>query len=77
MITKLDATSRVLSDHYDEAVSCFMETPYSEIENKLEAALNVAPNDWREIEARLRARRVLVAPPQPILPSEVQRVVTE
>jgi hypothetical protein len=35
--------------------------PYSEIENRLDAALNIVPNDWRAVEARLKARGILSA----------------
>ena len=59
MITRLDPTSRVLSDRYDEAVSRFIDTPYSEIESRLESVLNIVPNDWHVVEARLKAAAII------------------
>ena len=43
------------------AVARFADLPYSEIENGLDAALNIVSNDWREVEARLKARGILRA----------------
>jgi hypothetical protein len=56
MVTGLDATSRVLTDRYDEAVAHLLDTPYSEFEGKLDASLNIVPNDWESVSARLAAR---------------------
>jgi Glycosyl transferase family 2/Methyltransferase domain len=59
VVTGLDPASRVLSDRYEEAVARFIDTPFSEIENCKPAALNIVPNDWAVVEARLKARGVL------------------
>jgi hypothetical protein len=59
VVTGLDPESRVLADRYDEAVARFMETPFSAIGGGLEAALNIVPNQWSQVEARLKARRIL------------------
>jgi len=59
VVTGLDPASRVLAERYDEAVARFIDTPFSEIENTEETALNVVPNDWSLVEARLKARRIL------------------
>ncbi|MFI5023178.1 MAG: glycosyltransferase [Alphaproteobacteria bacterium] len=59
VVTGLDPASRELEAKYEEAVARFIDTPYSEIENNWEAALNVVPNDWHFVEGRLKARRIL------------------
>jgi len=56
IVTGLDPTSRVLADRYDEAVSRFLDTPFSAIEYNLEASLNVVPNDWSLVQSRLKER---------------------
>jgi tetratricopeptide (TPR) repeat protein len=64
VITGLDPASRVLANCYDEAIKQFIDVPYSEIENRLHNALNIVPNDRREVEARLSTRGVLSVTPQ-------------
>jgi hypothetical protein len=59
VVTGLDPASRRLEAKYEEAVARFIDASYSEIENNWEAALNVVPNDWRVVEGRLKARRIL------------------
>jgi Glycosyl transferase family 2/Methyltransferase domain len=59
VVTGLDPASRVLSDSYDEAVTRFMDTSFSVVECVLESTLNIIPNDWETVEARLKARGVL------------------
>jgi tetratricopeptide (TPR) repeat protein len=59
LLTNLDPLSRLLAEKYEEAVAGFINLPYCGIEGKLEAALNLVPNDWQAVEARLKARRVL------------------
>jgi glycosyltransferase involved in cell wall biosynthesis len=59
VVTGLDPAARELADHYDEAVARFIDTPFSEIENRMETTLNVVPNDWAVVEARLKARNIL------------------
>jgi tetratricopeptide (TPR) repeat protein len=59
VLTNLDPLSRRLSEKYEAAVASFIDLPYSEIDKKLEAGLNLVPNDWQVVEARLKARRVL------------------
>jgi hypothetical protein len=58
VVTGMDPTSRILSDSYEEAVTRFIETPYSGTNNALEAALNVVPNDWDFVAALLKARGI-------------------
>jgi hypothetical protein len=57
VVTGLDSQSRVLGAAYEEAIARFIDTPYAEIELNPEVALNVVPNDWQVVEARLDARR--------------------
>ena len=59
VVTGLDPTSHVLTDSYEEAIARFIDAPFSDIENRLDDALNIVPNDWRTVETRLKARRVL------------------
>jgi hypothetical protein len=63
VVAGLDPASRVLPDHYDEAIARFIDTPYSEIENNKFAMLNVVPNDWSIVESRLKARGIIGRPP--------------
>jgi Glycosyl transferase family 2 len=59
VVTGLDPTSRVLTDRYEEAVARFIDTSFSAVENTLETMLNVVPNDWDMVEARLKERRII------------------
>jgi tetratricopeptide (TPR) repeat protein len=59
VLTNLDPSSRLLVEKYEEAVAGFIDLPYCEIEKKLQAGLNLVPNDWQAVEARLKAKRVL------------------
>jgi len=59
VVTGLDPASRVLSERFDEAVTKFIESPYAEFENRWEHELNIVPNDWSIVEARLKTRGVL------------------
>ncbi len=59
VVTGLDSTSRALTDRYDEAVAAFIEVPFGEIHDRVETALNVVPNAWTAVEARLKARGIL------------------
>jgi hypothetical protein len=63
VVTGLDPASRVLTDGYNEAVAQFISLPFSEIENRLDDALNCVPNDWAIVEARLKARGILPGAP--------------
>jgi tetratricopeptide (TPR) repeat protein len=59
VVTGLDPSSRVLAEAYDDAVRRFIDVPFTEVENRLEDAFNIVPNDWETVAARLRARGVL------------------
>jgi hypothetical protein len=59
VVTNLDPASRVLVDAYDVAVSRFIDLPFSEVEQQLEATFNIVPNDWAVVLARLKASAVL------------------
>jgi hypothetical protein len=63
VIIGLNPASRVLSENYDDTVARFIDMPYSEIENHLDVMLNLVPNDWRGVAARLEARGLLPASP--------------
>jgi hypothetical protein len=59
VVTGLDPASSVLAEAYDEAVRRFIDVPFAEVENRLEEAFNIVPNDWETVTARLKARGVL------------------
>jgi len=59
VVTGLDPSSRVLADAYDDAVRRFIDVPFTEVENRLDDAFTIVPNDWETVAARLRARGVL------------------
>jgi hypothetical protein len=61
VVTGLNAESRILPENHDAAAARFAGTPYSDIEDRLDAALNMVPNDWRTVETRLQARDILAA----------------
>jgi hypothetical protein len=60
VVTGLDPTSRVLTEKYDEAVTRFIDMPFSDIENHLDEALNIVPNDWSSVGYLLKERGILV-----------------
>jgi len=55
VVTGLDPTSRILTDSYEEAVARFIDTSFSAVECVLETMLDVVPNDWNVVRARLEA----------------------
>jgi len=55
----LEPECPVLAENYDVAVAQFENTSYSEVESRLHAELNVVPNDWCGVEARLKARGII------------------
>ena len=59
VVTGLDPTSQVLKDRYEEVVAQFRDTPFSAIEHILETVLNVVPNNWGIVEARLKHRGLM------------------
>jgi len=54
VVSKLDPHSRVLAEHYDEAVKRFIDMPFANIEPGMDAAFNIVANDWETVRARLR-----------------------
>jgi glycosyltransferase involved in cell wall biosynthesis len=59
LVTGMDPRSRIFTEGYDEAVGRFVDMPYSDIVNSMEGKLNIVPNDWPLVEARLKARGIL------------------
>jgi hypothetical protein len=59
VVTGLDPRSTILKDGFDRAVAKFIDLPFSAIETSMETALNMVPNDWSLVEARLKSRGVL------------------
>jgi tetratricopeptide (TPR) repeat protein len=61
IVTGLKPNTHALSENYDDAIAHFSGMPYSAIENRLDAALNIVSNDWHKVEASLEARGILAA----------------
>jgi hypothetical protein len=59
VVTGLDPKSLVLAERYNEAVKRFIDMPFSDIKDCLDSALNIVPNEWGIVEARLKARQIL------------------
>ncbi len=54
MVRRLDATSTVLSEHYDEIVEQYLAMPYDAGPDGTAAArINPIPGDWASVRARL------------------------
>ena len=58
VVTGLDAASRVLSDNYDDAIKRFGAMPFAEVEHRLDTAINIFPNNWSAVAARLTERGI-------------------
>jgi Glycosyl transferase family 2 len=59
MVTNLDAASCVLRDNFEDVVSRFAGVSYAAVEGELDVLLNIAPNDWKGIAARLISAQIL------------------
>jgi len=59
VVCGLDPHNRVLAEQYGDAIAQFADLPYSAIADRSDTALNIVPNDWREVEARLKARGII------------------
>jgi len=59
VVTGLDPASQVLVDRYDEAVARFIDLPFSALKDDMQGVLNMVPNDWAVVEARLTANGIL------------------
>jgi hypothetical protein len=59
VVTRLDPASRVLADRYNEVVARFIDTPFSDIEDHLDDALNIVPNDSSIVQSRLKERGII------------------
>lgn len=59
VVMGLDPSSRILSDRYAEAVERFLEVPFESIQGQLASNLNLVPNDWELVHARLHSRGLL------------------
>jgi hypothetical protein len=57
LVARLDPTSTVLADRYDEIVSRSAEQSFAAIQQDFNRTLNVVPNDWQQVSARLAAGR--------------------
>lgn len=58
LVLGLDPSSNVMKENYDQAVARFVDIPFSQIENQLESALNIIPNEWATVVRHLKARGV-------------------
>lgn len=59
VVTGLDPASRLLAERFEEAVTRFIDTPFSAIEGCLDGALNIVPNDWSLVAKRLQAHGII------------------
>jgi glycosyltransferase involved in cell wall biosynthesis len=59
VVTGLNPAARQLADNYEEAVARFIDTPFAAIESCAGTALNIVPNEWEFVEARLRKVGIL------------------
>jgi hypothetical protein len=59
VVTGLDPTSHVLTDRYEEMVTRFAGTSFEAVECALGSMLNVIPNDWPRVQARLKERGII------------------
>lgn len=59
VVTGLDPTSRILIDQYAVAVSRFMDTSFSIVEDVLDSVLNVVLNDWGIVRSKLEERGII------------------
>lgn len=59
VVMGLNPRSRVLAERYEEAVTRFIDTPFSAIEGRLDGELNIVPNDWRAVAKRLQAHGII------------------
>ncbi|HKV35406.1 MAG TPA: class I SAM-dependent methyltransferase, partial [Pyrinomonadaceae bacterium] len=54
LVLGLDPSSDVLTENYEHAVAEFLDRGFSEVQPKLSSELNLVPNDWNEVETRLK-----------------------
>jgi glycosyltransferase involved in cell wall biosynthesis len=59
VVTGFGTNGARFRDIYEEVVARFIDLPFSNIEGCMEDALNIVPNDWDLIVARLQARSIL------------------
>jgi hypothetical protein len=59
VVTGFNVESRVFADSYEEAVSRFVNKPFSDIESNLESELNMVANEWTIVQSRLKERGIL------------------
>jgi hypothetical protein len=59
VLTNLDASLGRLAEKHEGVIAHFIDLPCREIEAKLEAWLNLVPNAWQAVEARLKASQIL------------------
>jgi tetratricopeptide (TPR) repeat protein len=58
LVTGLNPRSSILAEIYDDALAKLIDTPFSTVEGDLQRQLNIVPNDWNVVEARLKARGI-------------------
>jgi hypothetical protein len=60
-ISTLDQSSThgVLTNNYARAVAKFVDLPFSTLAGSAGTSLNIVPNSWSVVEARLKARGIL------------------
>jgi len=58
LVLGLDSRSSILAEIYEEALAKLLNLPFAAVEHKLSSELNLVPNDWNLVEARLKARGI-------------------
>lgn len=58
VVTGLNPASSILSEIYDEALAKLIDTPFEAVAENLSSDLNLVPNDWNVVEARLKVRGI-------------------
>jgi len=59
VVAGLDPASRVLAARYGEAVATMLEMPFESIEGRMDTMLNLVPNDWTAVRARLEKHGII------------------
>jgi hypothetical protein len=59
IVSGLDPASRVLFDHYEKAITRFVNMPFAAVEQGTTEQLNIVLNNWDAIAERLQTFKVL------------------
>lgn len=54
LVTGLNPRSSILAEIYDDALAKLLNLPFEAVQQNLQSELNVVPNNWNEVETRLK-----------------------